>query len=177
MEELISYYPNGVFLKKGLYNKPQQYLSFESLLDKMKSPKLKEQIEEVRKCKYKSWDYNNAKKKLPVVLFNKFAYNLNTGIIAENPIKPFDVDFSDNTGDEIKRFKNAIKNNVIFIMESPSGKGLKFFQKMMFNTLDPQEYIEKYKAVCKKIEKDFNIILDYAQGRIKQPFFLTSIDN
>ena len=176
MKNLISYYPNGIMLKKGKDNPPDKYITFNELIEKMKSKKLQEQINEVRKYEYKSWNYNNAKKRLPVALFNKFKYNLNEAILKENPIKPFDVDFSDNTENEIKDFKNKIKKRALFVMDSPSGKGLKFFIKRVFNTLDPSLYLEKYKRMCNEIEKEFNINLDYAQGRIKQPFFLTYIN-
>ena len=175
-EKLISYYPKGIMLKKGGDNPPTSYITFEELIKKMKSKELKEQIKGVRKFEYKSWGYNNAKKRLPAALFNKFKYNLNEGIIKENPIKPFDVDLTDNTETEIKRFKNEIKDKALFVMDSPSGKGLKFFIERAFNTLDPAIYIEKYKSMCKEIENEFNINLDYAQGRIKQPFFLTYIN-
>ena len=77
---------------------------------------------------------------------------------------------------EIKDFKNKIKKRALFVMVSPSGKGLKFFIKRVFNTLDPALYLEKYKRMCNEIEREFNINLDYAQGRIKQPFFLTYIN-
>ena len=163
-------------LKRGGDNKPASYLTFEDLIKKMKSKQLQKQIAEVRSFEYKSWGYNNAKKRLPVALFNKFEYNLNDGIIQENPIKPFDVDLSDNTETEIKRFKTEIKDKALFVMDSPSGKGLKFFIERAFNTLDPAIYLEKYKRMCNEIEKEFNINLDYAQGRIKQPFFLTYIN-
>ena len=176
MENLISYYPNGIMLKKGKDNPPSAYLTFEQLISKMKSKKLKEQIKDVRKFEYKSWGYNNAKKRLPVALFNKFKYNLNEAILKENPIKPFDVDLTDNSEGEIKEFKSKIKDKALFVMDSPSGKGLKFFIERAFNTLDPVIYLEKYKRMCNEIEKEFNINLDYAQGRIKQPFFLTYIN-
>lgn len=174
-EKLISYYPNGIMLKKGCDNPPKSYLTFEQLIKKMKSKELKKQINDVKKHPYKSWGYNNAKKRLPVALFNKFKYNLNEGIIKENPIKPFDVDLTDNTQEEIKRFKKQITNRALFVMDSPSG-GVKFFIRRAFNTLNPALYLEKYKRMCKQIEKEFNINLDYAQGRIKQPFFLTYIN-
>ena len=176
MENLISYYPCGIMLKKGRDNPPAEYLTFEDLIEKMKSKALKKQIEDIRIFAYKSWEYNNAKKRLPVALFNKFKYNLNEGILKENPIKPFDVDLSDNSEMEIKEFKGKIKDKALFVMDSPSGKGLKFFIERAFNTLDPVIYLEKYKRMCNEIEKEFNINLDYAQGRIKQPFFLTYIN-
>ena len=176
MENLISYYPCGIMLKKGRDNPPAEYLTFEDLIEKMKSKALKKQIEDIRFFAYKSWEYNNAKKRLPVALFNKFKYNLNEGILKENPIKPFDVDLSDNSEMEIKEFKGKIKDKALFVMDSPSGKGLKFFIERAFNTLDPAIYLEKYKRMCNEIEKEFNINLDYAQGRIKQPFFLTYIN-
>jgi hypothetical protein len=134
------------------------------------------QINNLRKFEYKSYDYNYYKKRLPVVLFNKFKYNLNDGILQENPIKPFDVDFIDNSKSEIKIFKEQIKKESIFVIDSPSGKGIKFFIKKLFNTLDPYLYYEKYKDLCREYEQKFNINLDYAQGRIKQPFFLTYIN-
>ena len=173
--DLLSYYPNGIMLKKGFENFPEKYISFDNLISIMESDKLKEQIDELRTYEYKSWQYNNAKKRLPVVLFNKFSCNLNTGILEENPIKPFDVDLTDNTQEEINAFEIAIKKRAIKVIKSPSGKGLKFFIKKVFGTLNPQEYIEHYKTICKEIEKEFSIVLDYAQGRIKQPFFLTHI--
>ena len=163
-------------LKKGINNPPTEYITFEELIEKMKSKELKEQINKVRQYEYKSCNYNNAKKRLPVALFNKFEYNLNEGILKENPIKPFDVDLTDNSIKEIRKFKNKIKKEALFVIASPSGKGLKFFIKRKFNTLDPALYLEKYKRICKKIEKKHNINLDYAQGRIKQPFFLTYIN-
>ena len=171
----ISYYPDGIMLKKGRFNYPSKYLSFNELLNIMKSESLNKQIKNLRKKEYKSLEYKNAKKRLPVVLFNQFEYNLNEGILNENEIKPFDVDFSDNTKKEIETFRTEIKKRAFFIMDSPSGKGLKFFIKKMFNTIDPKEYFNKYKNICKDIENEFNIVLDYAQGRIKQPFFLTYI--
>lgn len=174
--KLISYYPNGIMLKKGINNPPSEYLTFEELIEKMKSKELKKQIDDIRQFAYKSWEYNNAKRKLPVALFNKFQYNLNEGILKENPIKPFDVDLTDNSAKEIRKFKDKIKKDALFVIDSPSGKGLKFFIKRNFNTLDPALYLEKYKKLCKKIERKHNINLDYAQGRIKQPFFLTYIN-
>ena len=101
---------------------------------------------------------------------------MNDGILQENSIKPFDVDFIDNTKSEIKIFKEQIKKESIFVIYSPSGKGIKFFIKKLFNTLDPYLYYEKYKELCRLYEKKYNITLDYAQGRIKQPFFLTYIN-
>ena len=176
MEKLISYYPEGIMLKKGINNYPEKYIDFNDLIKIMKSDNSKIQINNLRKFEYKSYDYNYHKKRLPVVLFNKFKYNLNDGIIQENPIKPFDVDFIDNTKLEIKIFKEQIKKESIFVIDSPSGKGIKFFIKKLFNTLDPYLYYEKYKELCRLYEKKYNITLDYAQGRIKQPFFLTYIN-
>jgi hypothetical protein len=173
--ELLSYYPEGIMMKKGINNFPEKYICFDELISIMESDNLKDKINELRKYEYKSWQYNNAKKRLPVVLFNKFSCNLNTGILEENPIKPFDVDLSDNSQEEINAFEIAIKKRAIKVIKSPGGNGLKFFMKSIFGTLDPQEYIEQYKELCQEIEKEFNIILDYAQGRIKQPFFLTYI--
>ena len=168
--KLISYYSEGVMLKKGANNYPNKYINFDELIDLMKSKELKDKINNVRN------QYINAKKRLPVALFNKFEYNLNTGFIKENPIKPFDVDLSDNTKKEIKRFENDIKKDCLKVIKSPSGKGLKFFKRYNFKTNDPAEYIEKYKRICRGIEKKYNIKLDYSQGRIKQPFFLTHIE-
>ena len=162
-------------LKKGGVNFPEKYICFEDFISLMESDKLKNQINDLRTFVYKSYNYNNAKKKLPVVLFNKFSCNLNTGFIEENPIKPFDVDLTDNSEDEINLFENEICKEAIKVIKSPSGKGLKFFIKSMFGTSDPQDYMEKYKEMCIEIESRFNISLDYAQGRIKQPFFLTYI--
>jgi hypothetical protein len=176
MEKLISYYPNGIMLKKGINNYPKKYIDFNDLIKIMKSDNLKIQINNLRKFEYKSYDYNYYKKRLPVVLFNKFKYNLNDGILQENFIKPFDVDFIDNSKLEIKIFKEQIKKESIFVIDSPSGKGIKFFIKKLFNTLDPYLYYEKYKELCRLYEKKYNITLDYAQGRIKQPFFLTYIN-
>ena len=62
-------------LKKGKDNPPAKYITFNELIEKMKSKKLQEKINEVREHEYKSWKYNNAKKRLPVALFNKFKYN------------------------------------------------------------------------------------------------------
>tara|TARA_R100001443_G_scaffold85452_1_gene92007 strand:+ start:874 stop:1404 length:531 start_codon:yes stop_codon:yes gene_type:complete len=176
MEKLISYYPNGIMLKKGINNYPEKYIDFNDLIKIMKSDNLKIQINNLRKFEYKSCDYNYYKKRLPVVLFNKFKYNLNDGILQENFIKPFDVDFIDNSKLQIKIFKEQIKKESIFVIDSPSGKGIKFFIKKLFNTLDPYLYYEKYKELCRLYEKKYNIRLDYAQGRIKQPFFLTYIN-
>jgi|TARA_R110002020_G_scaffold319664_2_gene535577 hypothetical protein len=176
MQKLISYYPDGIMLKKGINNYPEKYIDFNDLIKIMKSDNLKIQINNLRKFEYKSYDYNYYKKRLPVVLFNKFKYNLNDGILQENPIKPFDVDFIDNSKSEIKIFKEQIKKESIFVIDSPSGKGIKFFIKKLFNTLDPYLYYEKYKDLCREYEQKFNINLDYAQGRIKQPFFLTYIN-
>jgi hypothetical protein len=176
MEKLISYYPEGIMLKKGINNYPEKYIDFNDLIKIMKSDNLKIQINNLRKFEYKSYDYNYYKKRLPVVLFNKFEYNLNQGIIKENIIKPFDVDLSDNTEEQIKIFKEKIKKESVYVIDSPSGKGIKFFIKKLFNTLDPYLYYEKYKNLCREYEQKFNISLDYAQGRIKQPFFLTYIN-
>ena len=176
MQKLISYYPDGIMLKKGINNYPEKYIDFNDLIKIMKSDNLKIQINNLRKFEYKSYDYNYYKKRLPVVLFNKFKYNLNDGILQENYIKPFDVDFIDNSKSEIKIFKEQIKKESIFVIDSPSGKGIKFFIKKLFNTLDPYLYYEKYKDLCREYEQKFNINLDYAQGRIKQPFFLTYIN-
>tara|TARA_Y100001973_G_C5196332_1_gene334508 strand:- start:2487 stop:3017 length:531 start_codon:yes stop_codon:yes gene_type:complete len=176
MEKLISYYPEGIMLKKGINNYPEKYIDFTDLIKIMKSDNLKIQINNLRKFEYKSYDYNYYKKRLPVVLFNKFEYNLNQGIIKENIIKPFDVDLSDNTEEQIKIFKEKIKKESVYVIDSPSGKGIKFFIKKLFNTLDPYLYYEKYKNLCREYEQKFNISLDYAQGRIKQPFFLTYIN-
>lgn len=174
---LISYYSEGIMLKKGINNFPTSYINFDELLKLMTSKELKNKIDNIRSFKYKSWEYNNAKKRLPVVFFNKFSCNLNTGFLEENLIKPFDVDLSDNNIKEIKRFEKEIKVDSIKVIKSPSGKGLKFFMKKKFNTSDPAVYYEKYKKVCKKIESNYKIKLDYCQGRIKQPFFLTYINN
>lgn len=176
MEKLISYYPNGIMLKKGINNYPAKYIDFNELINIMQSDNLKTQINNLRNYKYKSDDYNYYKRRLPVVLFNKFKYNLNEGILKENIVKPFDVDFTDNTKTEIKLFKKQIKKECLFVIDSPSGKGIKFFIKKLFNTLDPYIYYEKYKEICRQYELKFNIKLDYAQGRIKQPFFLTYIN-
>tara|TARA_R100000656_G_scaffold92221_1_gene66915 strand:+ start:4667 stop:5197 length:531 start_codon:yes stop_codon:yes gene_type:complete len=176
MNKLISFYPDGIMLKKGLNNYPGEYLTFDELIAKMKSIELKRKIERIRSFEYKSWQYNSAKKRLPVALFNKFKYNLNSGIIKENPIKPFDVDFSNNTATQIEQFRKKIKDFALFVIDSPSGKGIKFFLKREFNTLEPELYLEKYKKICKEIELKYNINLDYSQGRIKQPFFLTYIN-
>tara|TARA_R100000278_G_C5475064_1_gene166025 strand:- start:540 stop:1070 length:531 start_codon:yes stop_codon:yes gene_type:complete len=175
MEKLISYYPKGIMLKKGINNFPDKYINFNELINIMQSENLKLQIENLRNYEYKSSQYNFYKKRLPVVLFNKFKYNLNKGIIKENPIKPFDVDFTDNNKTKIKIFKEQIKKESIFVIDSPSGKGIKFFIKKLFNTINPDLYYEKYKKLCKQYELKFDINLDYAQGRIKQPFFLTYI--
>ena len=175
MEKLISYYPKGIMLKKGINNFPDKYINFNELINIMQSENLKLQIENLRNYEYKSSQYNFYKKRLPVVLFNKFKYNLNEGIIKENPIKPFDVDFTDNNKTKIKIFKEQIKKESIFVIDSPSGKGIKFFIKKLFGTINPDLYYEKYKKLCKKYELKFDINLDYAQGRIKQPFFLTYI--
>tara|TARA_R110001606_G_scaffold394874_1_gene566191 strand:- start:331 stop:882 length:552 start_codon:yes stop_codon:yes gene_type:complete len=172
---LMSYYPEGIMLKKGAYNYPEKYIDFDEFILLMESDKLKEQIDKLRTYEYKSWNYNNAKRRLPVVLFNKFSCNLNTGFIEENPIKPFDVDLTDNTEEEIKIFEKEIEKKAIKVIKSPGGKGLKFFLKKVFGTSDPQEYIDIYNDLCKEIENEYNIILDYTQGRIKQPFFLTYI--
>ncbi len=172
---LMSYYPEGIMLKKGAYNYPEKYIDFDEFISLMESNELKEQIDKLRTYEYKSWNYNNAKRRLPVVLFNKFSCNLNTGFLEENPIKPFDVDLTDNTEEEIKIFEKEIEKRAIKVIKSPSGNGLKFFLKKVFGTSDPQEYVDMYNDLCKEIEREYNIILDYAQGRIKQPFFLTYI--
>jgi hypothetical protein len=175
MKNYISYYPQGIMLKKGGVNYPEKYINFDDLISLMESNQLKNKIDNLRNLKYKSWEYNYQKKKLPVVLFNKFSCNLNTGFVEENPIKPFDVDLTDNTEEEIERFEKEIQKESIKVIKSPSGKGIKFFIKRFFGTSDPAEYIKIYTEMCKEIESRFNITLDYAQGRIKQPFFLTYI--
>tara|TARA_R100000654_G_scaffold12360_1_gene26970 strand:+ start:515 stop:1045 length:531 start_codon:yes stop_codon:yes gene_type:complete len=176
MKNLISYYPQGIMLKKGIVNYPDRYINFSDLIKIMKSNELKLKIDNLRKFEYKSYQYNFHKKRLPVVLFNKFKYNLNDGILEENIIKPFDVDLSDNTKSQIQLFKKQIKKESIYVIDSPSGKGIKFFIKKLFNTLNPVIYYEKYKELCGEYEEKYNIKLDYAQGRIKQPFFLTYIN-
>ena len=172
----LSYYSKGIMLKKGAENFPTKYIDFNELIDLMSSKELKEKIDNLQQYKYKSFKYNYKKKTLPVVLFNKFRCNLNSGFIKENPIKPFDVDFSDNTKEEIKRFEKDIEKDCIKVIKSPSGKGLKFFKEYLFKTNDASEYFEKYKHICRGLEKKYKIKLDYTQGRIKQPFFLTYIN-
>ena len=176
MEKLISYYPEGIMKKKVGVNYPEKFINFNELIDIMRSKELKEKINELRQYKYKGYTYNYKKKSLPVVLFNKFRFNLNSGFVKENPIKPFDVDLTDNTIDEIKLFEKDIKEKALKVIKSPSGKGLKFFLYKKFNVIDSDLYYEKYKNICKKIERKYNIKLDYCQGRIKQPFFLTYIN-
>ena len=68
----MSYYPEGIMLKKGAYNYPEKYIDFDEFISLMESDELKEQIDKLRTYEYKSSNYNNAKRRLPVVLFNKF---------------------------------------------------------------------------------------------------------
>ena len=110
---LMSYYPEGIMLKKGAYNYPEKYINFDEFISLMESPELKEQIDKLRTYKYKSWDYNNAKRRLPVVLFNKFSCNLNTGFI-EKPVS------STNTGSVEGLGENEIKPTTISGMERES---------------------------------------------------------
>jgi hypothetical protein len=168
----ISYYPNGVFLKKGADNFPASYLDFESFVNLHSSKELKSQLDYIKTCEYGSWQYKNAKKKLPVALLNKFAYNLTEGFIEETPYKPFDVDLKDNTKESIKAFKKKIKDIACFVADSPSG-GLKFFLKINFNTSNNIEYRKKYDSIVNYLEAKYNIVLDKMQGNIKQPYFIS----
>jgi hypothetical protein len=168
----ISYYPEGVFLKKGADNPPEEYLDFQSFVNLHNSKELKSQLDYIKTCAYGSWQYKNAKKKLPVALLNKFEYNLTEGFIKETPYKPFDVDLKDNTKKNIKAFKEKIKKIACFVADSPSG-GLKFFLKINFNTSNKYEYRYKYDLIIDFLEKKYNIVLDKMQGNIKQPYFIS----
>ena len=44
MQKLISYYPDGIMLKKGINNYPEKYIDFNDLIKIMKSDNLKIQI-------------------------------------------------------------------------------------------------------------------------------------
>ena len=171
----ISYYPDGVFLKKGADNPPTKYLDFQSFVNLHSSKKLKDQLDYIKTCKYGSWEYKNAKKKLPVALLNKFAYNLTEGFLQETSYKPFDVDLKDNSIENIKAFKEQIKDLACFVADSPSG-GLKFFLKINFNTSDKKEYRKKYDSIVHYLEAKYNIVLDKMQGNIKQPYFISYQD-
>ena len=168
----ISYYPQGVFLKKGIDNPPSSYLTFKEFTELHSSSNLKTQIESIRALQYGSWQYKNAKKRLPCVLMNKFAYNLTEAFQKETSFKPFDVDLKDNSISKVLRFKKAIKEFACFVVESHSG-GIKFFLKINFNTKDKKEYRRKYDLIVDHLENKFDIVLDKMQGNIKQPYFLT----
>ena len=172
----ISYYPEGVFLKKGIDNPPEKYLSFTDFIALHTSTVLKQKIEHIRKLEYGSYQYKNAKKRLPCVLLNKFAYNLTEGFIEETPYKPFDVDLKDNCKNAIKKFKKEIKKVACFVVDSPSG-GLKFFLKTTFNTNNNKDYRAKYDRIVEYLENKYQIVLDKMQGNIKQPYFISYNNN
>ena len=91
MQKLISYYPDGIMLKKGINNYPEKYIDFNDLIKIMKSDNLKIQINNLRKFEYKSYDYNYYKKRLPVVLFNKLNGGQSIATLAKGPLQ-FDYD-------------------------------------------------------------------------------------
>lgn len=172
-QQLISFYPHGVFTKKGQDNYPEKYISFLDLIKYHQSEKMRLKKTRINNYEYGSPGYNYLKKRLPCVLFNKFSYNLNIGFLEENEIKPFDVDIKDNLSLNFERARKAISNIAIAVVSSTSKKGFKFFLHAPFNTQDSYEWVDKYKKLAIQIENEFNIKLDYAQGRIKQPFFIS----
>jgi hypothetical protein len=170
--QTISYYPQGVFLKKGIDNPPTKYLSFLEFIKLHTCKELKKQADFIKTLEYGSWEYKNAKKRLPCVLLNKFSYNLTEGFLQETPYKPFDVDLKDNCKETIAKFKQEIKKIACLVVDSPSG-GLKFFIKTNFNTSNNKEYRYKYDSIVEYLERKYDIILDKMQGNIKQPYFIS----
>lgn len=171
-QPLLSYYPSGIMHRIGVNMIPKEYISFADLIALHQSDKLFKRTNKIKAKGYGTEEYKRAKMRLPVVLFNKFAFNTNDGFIEENPIKPFDVDLSSNTPERIERFRREIAGEALCVIGSVGG-GVKFFLNIMFDTSCPREYIRKYNAVCDRIAQGYDIVLDKAQGRIKQPYFIS----
>jgi hypothetical protein len=123
------------------------------------------------------------KNKLPYITSSGlFPYRNDKSLLIDSYtwICPIDVDIDDNNPKIMEQTLQRLVNDeiVIFVAKSPRGNGIKAFIQMEAGSYEPTEQYSIFKNyVYPLLEKRWDCKLDYRQGVLSQPFYITHDPN
>ena len=146
-----------------------------------KDQEIKRIVEEVRAKKQAGDEKgaDEAKSKLPYITpSGTYTYRNDKSLIpgTYNWVCPIDIDFKDNPNiDWVQLFKSITADPCVFLcVHSSRGQGLKAISKLAPNGYDPQDQYNTFRdVVYPYYEKIWGCKIDYQQGALSQPFYVT----
>jgi hypothetical protein len=160
---------------------PKGTMSFASLIKQMtNTPKIKKQFDELRKTqKLDVTKFKRIKNKLPYLTpSGQFTQRNNMSLIRDTYtwVCSVDIDKQDNPKVDMNMVQNMLCSEdwVIFCGKSPSGTGLKAFIRLKAGAYNIDDHYRiMTEVIYEKLGADLGCVLDYAQGKLSQPFYLT----
>lgn len=159
---------------------PKREITIKQFITLMKSDdKLKKKFDRLRYLKKKNISqYKIEKDKLPYFtpsgcFTRRDNLSLKTGTYTW--LCPIDIDQQDNPNVDMNMVQNKLtsEDSVLFCAKSPSGDGLKAFIRLKSGAYNIKDHYKIMKIIYKRLEKDLGCVIDYAQGKLSQPFYLT----
>ena len=171
-QHLVSYFTVTV---KNSNAKPSRNYDIETLIKEGISTNFERLLKQVQSLEYQSKAYKEAKLSLPYFTpHGTFAVRQNEHLQKLSGLMLQDLDLQDNKDLNPEEFIETLKKDafVYAIFKSPSG-GIKFLVKSEIPNNETQNFKKYHNTQSKYFEKKYSIKLDYSQGTLSQPCFIS----